>query len=194
MTRNAMNILKSTAVAALLLTALSAAGAGAERLNVKLGLWEMTSTMRFSGMPPLPKEVTDKMTPEQRAKMAADLKAAAEEEPEPEVSSECITQEDLDKPFQSANSDDCTQTIVRTTKTTQEIRLVCTGKTKGSGVFKVTTPTPETMSGTLDLKAGEGADAFVMKGTIKGRWLGADCGDEDDGDAADDDEEESAQQ
>lgn len=188
-----MNILKTTAVAALLLTTLSAAGAGAERLNVKLGLWEMTSIMRFSGMPPLPKEVTDKMTPQQRAKMAADLKAAAEEEPEPEVSSECITQEDLDKPFQSANSDDCQQTIVRTTKTSQEIRMVCTGKTKGSGVFKVNTPTPETMTGALDLKAGDGPDAFTLKGTIKGRWLGADCGDEDDNDAADDDEEETAE-
>src|SRR5690606_3288507 len=103
----AMNILKTTAVAALLLTTLSAAGAGAEKLNVKLGLWEMTSLVRFSGMPPLPKEVLDKMTPEQRARMQADLQAAAEEEPEPEVSSECITQRDLDKPFTSANADDC---------------------------------------------------------------------------------------
>ena len=182
-----MNIPRSTAVAALLLTALSAAGA--ERLNVKLGLWEMTSIMRFSGVPPLPKEVMDKMTPEQRAKMLADLKAAAAEEPEEEVSSECITQEDLDKPFQSANSDDCTQTVVRTTRNTQEIRMTCTGKVKGSGVFRVTTPTPDTMTGELDLKTGEGPDAFTLKGKIKGRWLGPDCGDEDDGEDMDDNEE-----
>lgn len=189
-----MNILKTTAIAALTLTALSVAAAAPERLNVKLGLWEMTSIMRFSGMPPLPKEVLDKMTPQQRAKMAADLKAAAEEEPEPETSSECITQEDLDKPFKSANADDCTSTIVRTTRTSQEIRMVCTGKTKGSGTFKVNTPTPETMHGTLDLKAGDGPDAFVIKGTIKGRWLGADCGDEEDSDDVDDEDEENAEQ
>lgn len=187
-----MNILKPTALAALLLTTLSATGAAPERLNVKLGLWEMTSIMRFSGMPPLPKDVLDKMTPEARAKMAADLKAAAAEEPEPEVSSECITQEDLDKPFASANADECSQTIVRTTKTTQEIRMVCTGKIKGTGLFRVNTPTPDTMNGTLDLKAGEGPDAFTLKGTIKGRWLGADCGDEDDDDM--DDDEETAEQ
>jgi hypothetical protein len=187
-----MNILKTAAVAALLLTTLSAAGAGAEKLDVRLGLWEMTSIMRFSGMPPLPKELTDKMTPEQRAKMAADLKAAAAEEPEPDVSSECITQEDLDKPFASSSSEDCQQTIVRTTKTSQEIRMVCTGKTKGSGLFRVTTPTPETMTGTLDLRTGEGPDAFVIKGSIKGRWLGADCGDEDDD--VDEDEDETAEQ
>lgn len=182
-----MNIPRSIAVAALLLTTLSAAGA--ERLNVKLGLWEMTSIMRFSGVPPLPKEVMDKMTPEQRAKMIADLKAAAAEEPEEEVSSECITQEDLDKPFSSAD-DDCTQTVVRTTRNTQEIRMSCTGKIKGSGLLRVTTPTPETMTGELDLKTGEGPDAFTLKGKIKGRWLGPDCGDEDDDDMDDDENTE----
>lgn len=188
-----MNILKTAAVAALLPTTLSAAGAGAEKLDVKLGLWEMTSIMRFSGMPPLPRELMDKLTPEQRAKMAADLEAAAAQEPEPDVSRECITQEDLDKPFESANADECTQTIVRTTKTIQEIRMVCTGKVKSSGVFRVTTPTPETMTGMLDLKAGEGADAFTIKGTIKGRWLGPECGDE--GDSEDmEDEDEPAEQ
>ncbi|WP_116807780.1 DUF3617 domain-containing protein [Steroidobacter cummioxidans] len=188
-----MKILKITAMAALTLTALSVAAAAPERLNVKLGLWEMTSTMRFSGVPPLPKEVLDKMTPQQRAKMIADLKAAAAEEPEPETSSECVTQADLDNPFKSSNSEDCTSTIVRTTRTTQEIRMVCTGKTKGSGTFKVNTPTPETMNGTLDLKAGDGPDAFVIKGTIKGRWLGADCGDEDNDDNNDEDEDNADQ-
>lgn len=188
-----MKILKTTAIAALTLSALSVAAAAPERLNVKLGLWEMTSLMRFSGVPPLPKDVLDRMTPQQRAKMIADLKAASEEEPEPETSSECITQEDLDKPFNSSNSEDCTSTIVRTTRTTQEIRMVCTGKTKGSGTFKVNTPTPETMNGTLDLKAGDGPDAFTIKGTIKGRWLGADCGDEDNDDVNDEDEDNSDQ-
>jgi len=188
-----MKILKTTAIAALTLSALSVAAAAPERLNVKLGLWEMTSLMRFSGVPPLPKDVLDKMTPQQRAKMIADLKAASEEEPEPETSSECITQEDLDKPFKSSNSEDCTSTIVRTTRTTQEIRMVCIGKTKGSGTFKVNTPTPETMNGTLDLKAGDGPDAFTIKGTIKGRWLGADCGDEDSDDVNDEDEDNADQ-
>src|SRR5262245_39987439 len=112
-----MNILKTTAIATLTLTALNVAAAAAERLNVKLGLWEITSTMSFSGVPPLPKELADKMSPQQRAKMIADLKAASQEEPEPETSSECITQEDLDKPFSSGNAEDCTQTVVRTTRT-----------------------------------------------------------------------------
>ncbi|MET0535412.1 MAG: DUF3617 domain-containing protein, partial [Steroidobacter sp.] len=185
-----INVLKPVAAAVLALMALSAAGA--DKLNVKLGLWEITSLSRFSGMPPLPKDVLDKMTPQQRADMEAKIKAAAAEEPEPEVSSECITQDDLDKPFNSANAEECTQTIVRTTRNTQEIRLACSGKVKGAGTFRIVTPTPESMTGDLDLKVGEGASAMSITSKIKGRWLGADCGDEEDGDA--DDEDETAEQ
>lgn len=194
-----MKTLKLTAVAALLAIALNSVvgsvvnAAGAEKLNVKLGLWEITSLTRFSGMPPLPKDLLDKMTPQQRAEMAAKIKAASEEEPEPEVRSECITQEDLDKPFASANAEECTQTVVRTTRNTQEMRLLCTGKTKGSGTFRVTTPTPETMTGDLDLKVGEGDSIMTLNGKIKGRWLGADCGDEDDSNDVDDEDENAEQ-
>lgn len=186
-----MKTLKIAAVTALLTVALSAAGA--EKLNVKLGLWEITSTSRFSGMPPLPKEVLDKMTPQARADMEAKIKAAAAEEPDSDTSSECITQEDLDKPFSSANAEECKQTIVRTTHNTQEIRLNCTGKTKGSGVFRVTTPTPETMAGDLDLKVGEGAQTMTITAKIKGRWLGPDCGDQEDRDDVNDEDEDAAE-
>lgn len=175
------------AAAALMLGALTAAGA--DKLNVKVGLWEITSISRISGTPPLPKEVLDKMTPQQRADLEAQLKAAAAEEPEPEVSSECITEEDLVQPFNSANAEECSQTIVRTTGNMQEIRLSCTGQTKGSGTFRITTVTPESMTGELDLKVGEGANLMTVTSKIKGRWLGADCGDEEDDDEIIDEDE-----
>ena len=48
----------------------------------------------------------------------------------------------------------------------------------------------------IDLQVGEGKDPMRVKSELKGRWLGADCGDEaedtdDDGDAADQDEDET---
>ena len=63
-------------------------------------------------------------------------------------------------------------------------------------MLRVTSPTPETMTGTLDLQLGDGKDAMKVKSELKGRWLGPDCGDEaedtdDDGDAADQDEDET---
>jgi hypothetical protein len=43
------------------------------------------------------------------------------------------------------------------------------------------------------MKFGEGADVFTMKGTLKGRWLSDDCGDEaDDSDYASDEDDEPA--
>jgi hypothetical protein len=44
------------------------------------------------------------------------------------------------------------------------------------------------MTGDLDLKVGEGASAMTVTSKIKGRWLGADCGDEDDDGNNDEDE------
>lgn len=164
-------------------------GAAAEKLNVKTGLWEITSVTQFSGVLPLPKELREKMTPEQLKAIAEQTKANAADGPARDTSQECITEKDLEQPFQAADTRDCKQTIVTSTRTAQELRFVCEGEYKGGGVMKVSTPTPETMKGTVDLKLGEGPDPFTLKGTLSGRWLGADCGDEAEDDAGLDDDE-----
>ena len=46
-------------------------------LDVKPGLWETTTTTEMGGMPPMPADVLAKMTPEQRAKFEAAMKARA---------------------------------------------------------------------------------------------------------------------
>jgi len=167
----------------------------ADKLDVKPGLWEITSSHHITGIPPMPKEWADKVTPEQRAAMEAAFRKESEKGPQTDTERECINKQDAGKPFDIGDKD-CTQTVVRTTRTTQEVRLSCTGETKGSGVLRVTTPTPETMTGTLDLQLGDGKDPMRVKSELKGRWLGPDCGDEaedtdDDGDAADQDEDET---
>lgn len=160
---------------------------GADRLNIKTGLWEIKSILQTSGVLPLPKALLDTLTPEQRAKMAADMKAEAAKGPSSETTRECITDKDLEQPFSSANTKECRQNVVSTSRTAQEVRIVCDGEIKGGGVMKVNSPTPETMTGSIDLKVGEGPDAFSMKGKLIGRWLGADCGDEADGESVDED-------
>jgi len=165
--------------------------ASAETLNIKTGLWEVTSTAQMSGTPQLPKELAAKLTPAQRAKMAADFEAASKQ-PKKNVDRSCITQKDIENPFQGA-SENCKQSVVRTTRTTQEVQLVCSGDPKGTGNIRITTPTPETMTGVMDIRMGEGADSLTYKANLSGRWLGADCGDEaddSDNDAADDAEDE----
>lgn len=163
----------------------------ADRLNVKTGLWEITASTEMAGMPPLPKEILDKLTPEQRAELEAKVKQSRAEGPHTDTSRECITDRDLDKPFESANSEECTQEVVRTTRTSQEFKLTCTGEYKGEGTFKINAPTPETMTGLLDLSVGEGSSKMTVKADMKGRWLGPDCGEEaDDEDELDETEED----
>lgn len=177
----------SVLVAAAVATALPA-WAAAETLNVKTGLWEITSVTETRGMPPLPKELLNSLTPEQRAKMEAEIRAG-QKNADKDTDRECVTQKDLEQPFQSANTKECKQTIVKSSRTAQEVQIVCSGGIPGSGVFKVSASNPETMSGTLDLKLGEGADAMTIKARLQGRWLSSDCGDEADSDDADADDD-----
>jgi Protein of unknown function (DUF3617) len=181
-----MNVRSSLVFVAL--GAISSVATAAEKLDVKLGLWEMTSSTETKGMPPLPKELLDKLSPEQRKKMESDLRAEQAKGPEKATDRECITQRDLDRPFEPDNAKDCKHTIVSSTRTSQEVHIVCTGATPGSGSLKVAAPTPERMTGAMNLKLGEGAQTMTIRAQLQGRWLSSDCGEE----AEDDDQENSA--
>ena len=189
-----MNTRLRTRIALLACCCAAPLAIAADKLDVKPGLWEITSSHLITGIPPMPKDMADKVTPEQRAAMEAAFRKESAKGPQTDTERECITQKDVEEPFDIGDKD-CTKTIVRTTRTTQEVRLSCNGAMKGSGVLRVTTPTPETMTGTLDLQLGEGSDPMRVKSELKGHWLGPDCGDEtddgDDGDAADQDEDET---
>jgi Protein of unknown function (DUF3617) len=179
-----MNVRSSLLFASLL--ALSASTTAAEKLNVKLGLWEMTSSTETSGVPPLPKELLDKLTPQQRKEMEADVRAEQAKGPEKDTDRECITQHDLDRPLEPDNAKDCKHTIVSSTRTSQEVHIVCTGGMPGSGTLKVSAPTSERMTGSMDLKLGEGTQTMTIRAQLQGRWLHSDCGEE----AEDDDQED----
>lgn len=169
----------------------------ADKLNIKTGLWEITSTTHIDGIPPLPKELMDKVTPEQRAQMEQAFRDEAAKGAQVDTDRECITEEDLTRPFEGADESNCSHTITNTTRTTQEVRLTCGGEYKGSGLLRITTPTPETMTGALDLKVGDTKNAMTIKSQLKGRWLGPDCGEEDDSNAHDEalpDEEAESEQ
>lgn len=163
----------------------------AERLNVKLGLWEITSITEANAT--IPKELADTLTPQQRAEIAAQMKARAAKGPRKDVHHECLTQEDLDEPFRPGNDDDdgqCKTSVVSSTRTSQEMRTVCNGKPKAVIAVKMNVPTPESMNGTVDSTLGEGPDASTVKGKLSGRWLSADCGEEADDPADHDDDAE----
>lgn len=152
--------------------------AAAEPLNVKLGLWEISSETRMTGLPPLPKELLDQMSAEQRATLQAAIKSQTGGEPLRDTSKQCVTREDLENPFNDDELKNCERTVVSSSSTRQEFRLVCTGERAGEGTFRINTPTPESMTGEFELKVANGADTMTITSRMQGKWLGADCRDE----------------
>lgn len=167
---------------------LALAASAADKIDLRTGTWEVTATTHMSGMP-LSREELAKMTPQQRAQIETAMKEEAAKGPQTETTRECITAKDLERPFASADMEHCASTLVRTSRTTYEGHLECTGERKGGGVLKVNAPTPEAMTATFELRSGEGRDAFTLTSQMKGRWLSAQCEDED---APEEDEEDSS--
>src|SRR5215216_5859975 len=97
--------------------------AAADKLEVKPGLWEITSSHHITGIPPMPKEWQEKVTPEQRAAMETAFKKESERGPQTDTERECISKEKAERPFDVGDAKDCTQKVVRTTRTTQEVHL-----------------------------------------------------------------------
>jgi Protein of unknown function (DUF3617) len=146
-------------------------------LNVKLGLWELTSTSETSGMPPID---TSKMTPEVRARIEAALKARGGTPSAPIVRRDCLTKEKLaNYAFQDpqANDSSCKRTIVTNTSTLMEMHIECASARKMTGDFRVEVLAPDTVKMTTKMAGGEGAQVMNINGTMNGRWVSASCGD-----------------
>jgi hypothetical protein len=154
--------------------AISLTALAADRLNVRTGLWEITTSTEISGMPQLPAEVLANMTPEQRAQLAAVLGGNGKG-PRVDKNQECVTEKDLEEPFKAQDRKECQSTVVKSSATQQDISLVCTGEHPAKGKLHVETPTPESMRGTIEIVAGDGDQPMTIKSKLTGKWLGKEC-------------------
>jgi hypothetical protein len=160
-----------------LASALFCAGICAARtpLNVKTGEWESTITSDTSGQLPVPQEMIDKMTPEQRAKMEAMMKARGMQGARTTVTKHCVKKEDLDKPFGNDNKA-CKPTIVNSSATKQEIHMECEmGGGKQVGTLKFEAVDSSTVKGSMQMTASNGGRTMNVNSTFSAKWLGSAC-------------------
>jgi hypothetical protein len=144
-------------------------------LNVKTGEWESTMTNETSGQMPIPQEMIDKMTPEQRAKMEAMMKARGMQGPRTTVTKHCVKKEDLDKPFGNENKS-CKPTIVSSSATKQEIHMECEmGGGKQVGTLKFEAVDSSTVKGSMQMTASNGGRTMNVNSTFSAKWLGSAC-------------------
>jgi len=174
---------------ALVLFSLTAVAA-ADNFNIKPGLWETTTSSQSQGLPAIPPEqqaerdkMMAKMSPEMRARIEAARKKSQASAGVPHVSKSCVTREDLNKPMSFADAKEggkCTKTVLKSTSSTQEIRVDCAGdRYNSTGTIRVTASNPENWSGTLEttLTPVGGGSPITVKTNMSGKWLGSDCGD-----------------
>jgi hypothetical protein len=161
----------TTAFGAILM--LSSLVVHAEPLDVRLGLWETTTTTDVSGMP-IPSDVLNKLPPERRARFEAAMKARQAHGPKSYTGKTCMTKEDLNRPFTNKDDKDknCTSTIVTATRTHAEYRIECTGAEAHSGVMQIEALSPEQVKATMTMNTGNGA----VTNELSSKWIGADCG------------------
>jgi len=148
----------------------------AEPLDVKLGLWESTTTTEMSGMPPVD---TSKMAPEQKARFEAAMKARQAQGPRTHVHKSCLTKAKLERePFQDEedNKESCTHTMISSTRTQWHGKLQCT-KPKRVGEVRMEALSRERIKGTIQMSASDANHAMTVHVSIAGRWLGPSCGD-----------------
>ena len=169
---------------ALGLTTLLCAGAGSalwaadlHALNVKTGQWETTMSGQMSGMPPIPPEVLNRMTPEQRAKIEAVMGGQGAK---PIVNKSCMTKEKLEKAWNTDQEamKSCNTSVITSSSSKQEVHIECNREnTKTVGTVKVEALDSEHVRGSLQMTA-TGADAghaMNMNYTFTSKWIGPAC-------------------
>ncbi|HXA03333.1 MAG TPA: DUF3617 domain-containing protein [Bryobacteraceae bacterium] len=153
------------------------AGDTVQPLDVKLGLWESTTTMEHSGAPPIPDEVLARLTPEQRAKIEERAKASAQQGPKTTTRKNCIKKEDLDKAMAFGNNDkSCHRTVLASSSSKMEFRIECgAGTMKSNGDVHIEAINSEHVKGSVQMTMGDGTRSMKLNSTFESKWLGPVC-------------------
>ena len=149
-------------------------------LDVKLGLWETTSTFQSSGMPPvnIPPDALARMTPDQRAKVEAMMKGQGSSRTT--TTKSCMTREKMKRSEMFYDEQkQCTKTVVSSSSSKLEMRLQCTmeGGGKADGTVRVERMNSESTKGSVQMVSTSGDHTMNMNSTFTSKWLGPDCGD-----------------
>lgn len=147
-------------------------------LNVKLGLWQTTSTFTTTGALPIPAEMLQKLTPEQRARMEERMKSSSGEKTRTTTSKSCLTKEKLDKGFDLGGKEEgCKQTVLSSTSSKADVKVVCQKEgMNSSGALHLEALSTESVKGSGQMSLTGGGHTMNTNTTFTAKWLGATCG------------------
>jgi Protein of unknown function (DUF3617) len=172
---NHRTVRRIAALAALASLAVTAA----EPLNVKPGLWEMSTTTATGGSM-IPPALLAQMSPEQRAQIETVMKQHGAGGGHALSTKSCLTKEDLLRGSVRTDQDedhkDCSYRVVTQTATHMETHFQCTGEGAREGEMKFEAVSPEQIKGAIQVSTPNGKVTVQLAG----RWLGASCAGEKD--------------
>jgi hypothetical protein len=149
------------------------------KLNVSTGLWQVTTTTQTSGAPPIPPEELANLTPEQRAKVMATMQAVMANAAKPRNFTECVTEDQLRKGFNTDpnDKDRCVNTVLSNTGSVLQVKMVCNGADpQYSGTMTFRAAGPHAVTGESNLVATGHGKTMTIKSNVSGKWVSGDCG------------------
>ncbi len=140
-------------------------------LSIRMGLWEVTSTTKMSGIPGVD---TSKMSPQQQAQIAAAMAGAM---PKPTVLKSCFTPEQFvtaQPPERPGTT--CQQSMQTNTAKVLANTMICTGEYPSRSVSRTEAQSPTAFTGTVTSTTTTRGTEMSVTIDMTGKWLGADCG------------------
>jgi hypothetical protein len=169
--------------AALLLAAWAVPSARAgDGLDIKPGLWQVTTTTTVRGSL-LPPAMLEKLSPEARAKLQAEQRKIEAAGPQTQKSKSCVKPEDLTEgAFRPDDSREagCKTTYLAQTRSVQEATTECKGDNPRTTRMRIEALGRDRMKAVLSATTPNGS----MNAEMSGQWLAAACNDEDEDDDA----------
>jgi hypothetical protein len=154
-------------------------GAALQPLNIKPGLWEQTLNSTVAGEMPIPAEMLNRLTPEQRARMEERMKANSAAHARTTTDKHCISKEDLQKNkfLNLDRSKECTPTITASTSTSAKGKMSCESEgMKMTGALEILAPDSEHVNGSWHATTNGGGHTMNVDSTFTSTWLGSSCG------------------
>ena len=149
-----------------------------QTLDVKLGLWETTSTSNLSGAPPIPPDALAKMSPEQREKFEQMIKGRMGA-PQTHTHKYCLTKEKLEKDLSfGEDRGKCTHDILSSSSSGAEVKFHCVEEDMSTdGTAKFHAANSENVKGTIHATSTGSGKSMTMDISVTSRYLSSSCGD-----------------
>lgn len=149
-----------------------------QTLNVKTGLWRVTTITVKTGEMPIPDELLARLTPQQRTRMEERMKARSPERTTTTTEKSCITKEQLEQgPAFGVERKQCVRKVLASTSKKASMKIECEQEgVKGDGILQFEALAPESVTGSEHVRAGDGTHTMNSNSTITAQWIGPACG------------------